>query len=132
VGGESFEQIKKLAHRFEMASPIKGQVSAAFLLDEVFCWLRGTLELQRSGSLSDYIANGARMQSRSTRFGSCSPDLLGQDFALGDVEFRTVSKAMMDEWFGGSSPRGSRAQVQSMPSTGSAPRFKAALLRGSG
>jgi hypothetical protein len=54
--GEKFEQIKEHARRFEMASPIKGHVSEAFPHDEVFNWLRGTLELQRSDSLSDYIA----------------------------------------------------------------------------
>jgi len=105
--GESFEQIKKLAHRFEMASPIKGQVSAAFLLDEVFCWLRGTLELQRSGSLSDYI--GERCSDAIEEHEIWIPvhrTYSAQDFALGDVEFRTVSKAMMDEWFGRLFPEG--------------------------
>lgn len=105
--GESFERIKELAHRFEMASPINGQVSGAFLLDEVFNWMRGTLELQRSDSLSDYIAE-------------CCSDAIeeyeiwipvhrtysAQNFALGDVEFRSVSKAMMDEWFGRLFPEG--------------------------
>src|SRR6266478_5290511 len=99
--GENFERIKKLARGFQKQSVIKGQVSEQFLLDEVFDWLRGTLERERSDLLSDYIAERCSGAIEEQEIwipvhGTYSR----QDFLLGDVEFRTVSKTMMEEWFG--------------------------------
>lgn len=107
--GENFERIKKLARGFQKQSAIKGQVSEQFLLDEVFDWLRGTLERKRSDLLSDYIAERCSGAIEEQEIwipvhGTFSHE----DFLLGDVEFRTVSRAMMEEWFGRIPPEQSK------------------------
>jgi hypothetical protein len=104
---EGFDQVKQLARRFATLSPIKGLVSERFLLDEVFSWLRGTLERQQSDCLSDYIAE--RCSDAIEEHEIWIPvhrTYSAEDFALGTVEFRTVSKAMMDDWFGRRFPQG--------------------------
>lgn len=104
---EGFERIKELAGRFETAAPIKGQVSHTFLCDEVFNWLRATLELERNDSLSDYIAGRCSVVIEDHEIWiPVHQTYSAQDFALGDVEFRTLSKAMMEEWFGRFFPEG--------------------------
>jgi len=105
--GEKFEQIKSLAHRFEMASPIKDTISEKFLVDAVFKWLRETLERKRSDVLSDYLAGRCAdaLEKNDIWIPVCRTHS-AQDFALGDVEFRTVSKEMMEEWFRKLYPQG--------------------------
>jgi hypothetical protein len=98
--GDNFERIKKLARGFEKQSAIKGQISEEFLVDEVFNWLRGTLERERSDALCDHIAEQCSQAIEEQEIwipvhGTYARD----DFQLGGVEFRTVSKAMMEEWF---------------------------------
>jgi hypothetical protein len=98
--GEEFGKIKELARKFAGVAPIKGQVSEAFLCNETFNWLRSTLERQRTDSLSEYIANGcASVIEDNEIWIPVYQTYSSQDFTLGEVEFRTVSKAMMDDWF---------------------------------
>lgn len=105
--GDGFERIRQLARRFETAAPIKGQVSLTFLCNEVFNWLRATLERRRTDSLSDYIAERCCTVIEDHEIWiPVHRTYSTQDFALGDVEFRTVSKAMMDDWFGRLFPEG--------------------------
>jgi hypothetical protein len=97
--GEEFAQIKELAKRFSVAAPIKGQVSQIFLEDEVFGWLRETLERQRGDSLTDYIARRCSVEIEEQEIWiPVNRTYSAQDFALADVEFRTISKKMMDAW----------------------------------
>ena len=98
--GEEFGKIKELARKFAGATPIKGQVSETFLCNETFNWLRSTLERQRTDALSDYIGNCcATVIEDHDIWIPVHQTYSSQDFTLGDVEFRTVSKAMMDDWF---------------------------------
>ena len=98
--GPEFGAIKDLVQRLENSQPIKGRVSNRFLLDETFRWLRETLEAQRSDTLPDHIA------------GRCSTEIKDYeiwvpvyrtysavDFEIGAVDFRTVSKALLDQWY---------------------------------
>jgi hypothetical protein len=105
--GDGFERIKELARKFAGATPVKGQVSETFLCNEVFIWLRATLERQRTDSLTDYIAERCCGVIEDHEIWiPVHRTYSTQDFALGDVEFRTVSKAMMDDWFGRLFPEG--------------------------
>jgi len=105
--GEGFERIKELARKFAGATPVKGQVFETFLCNEVFDWLRATLERQRTDSLSDYIVERCCTVIEDHEIWiSVHRTYSSQDIALGDVEFRTVSKAMMDDWFGRLFPQG--------------------------
>jgi len=98
--GEEFERVKVLARKFASASPIRGQVSETFLSNEVFNWLRATLEQERGDALSDHIAQSCSAAIEDHEIWiPIHRTYSTQDFALGEVEFRTVSKAMMDDWF---------------------------------
>jgi hypothetical protein len=73
----------------------------------VFNWLRATLELERNDSLSNYIAGRCSVVIEDHEIWiPVHQTYSAQDFALGDVEFRRLSKAMMEEWFGRFFPEG--------------------------
>lgn len=48
---------RDLAKRLEQATPLKGRVSLGFLLDQLFEWLRETLDSKRQGTFTDFIAS---------------------------------------------------------------------------
>jgi hypothetical protein len=105
--GDKFDRIKQLAHRFSETSSLKGKVSEGFLLNEVFQWLRETLELKRNDTIADCI--GKRCNEEIEEREIWIPvyrTFSAQDFTFGDVEFRTVSESMMDEWFSRLFPNG--------------------------
>lgn len=98
--GSQFDAIKDLVLSFENATPIKGRVSDRFLLDEIFSWLKETLEAKRSGTLPEHIAE--RCSSEIREYEIWVPvyrTYSASDFAIGDVEFRIVSKALLDQWY---------------------------------
>lgn len=71
--GREFEAIKDLVLRFGNAAPIKNRVSSRFLLDEIFKWLRETLEAKRSDALPDYIAERCSSEIRDYEIWSTEP-----------------------------------------------------------
>lgn len=105
--GPDFERIKGLAHKIATAGPLKGRISEPFLCDQIFNWLQSTLEQERTNSLTDQIAECCSTAIEDQEIWiPVHRTYSSQDFALGDVEFRTVSKAMMEEWFGRLFPDG--------------------------
>ena len=102
VGWEEagFDTIKDLAGRFENAAPIKGMVSHSFLLDEVFKWLQETLEGKRSDALPEHIASRCSTEIREYEIWvPIYRTYSAASFAIGEVEFRTVSKELLDNWY---------------------------------
>jgi hypothetical protein len=98
--GREFEAIKDLVLRFGNAAPIKGRVSARFLLDEIFKWLRETLEAKRSDALPDYIAERCSSEIRDYEIWvPVYRTYSASDFVIGDVGFRTISKVLLDKWY---------------------------------
>lgn len=98
--GREFNAIKNLVLRFGNATPIKGRVSNSFLLDEIFKWLKETLETKRNDTLPRHIAE--RCSSEIREYEIWVPvyrTYSAADFEIGDVEFRTVSKALLDQWY---------------------------------
>lgn len=102
VGWEDadFEKIKELARQIARVAPIRGRVSDEFMLDEVFAWLRETLEKQRSDSLTDYVAHRCSFEIKDREIWiPVYRTYSAHNFAIGDVEFLTISAPMMDQWF---------------------------------
>ena len=99
--GREFEAIKDLAIRLGSLTSIKGRVSESFLLDEVFAWLSETLELERGDELADYITERCSTEIKDYEiwvpvFRTYSTT----HFKIGNVDFRTVSKAILDRSYG--------------------------------
>ncbi len=98
--GPEFDAIKDLVRKFENSIPIKGRVSNRFLLDEIFNWLRETLEAKRSDTLPEYISERCSNEIRDYEIWvPVYRTYSASDFAIGDVEFRIVSKALLDQWY---------------------------------
>ena len=98
--GAELQAIRELAIKIGSTGQLKGSVTHEFLLDEIFKWLRETLENKRSDSLSDYIAQRCSTEIKDYEiwipvFRTYS----SHDFSIGGVQFRTVSKSMMDALF---------------------------------
>jgi hypothetical protein len=98
--GTEFDAIKDLALRFANAAPIKGMVSDRFLLDEVFKWLQETLEGKRRCALPEYVAGRCTTEIREYEIWvPVYRTYLAANFEIGEVQFRTVSKELLDDWY---------------------------------
>lgn len=98
--GEGYEAVKSLASRFENSSVLKGRVSSRFVLDEVFTWLQDTLEAKRTDTLSEFMA--ARCSEEIKHHEIWVPvyrTYSARDFLIGNVQFRTISRQMLDRWY---------------------------------
>jgi hypothetical protein len=96
--GSDFEAIKDLASKMANASPIKGLVSTKFVLDEVFRWLKETLEVERRDALPDHIADCCSKAIKDYEIWvPVYRTYSGNEFDIGQVRFRTVSKALLDQ-----------------------------------
>ncbi len=100
-GGAEFQAIKQLASRLENSTPLKGQVSTKFMLDQVFDWLRETLEGKQKGSLTDCVTTVCSEEIKAREIWvPIYRTYSGREFDLGDVRFRTISKPLLDRWYG--------------------------------
>jgi hypothetical protein len=98
--GPEFDAIKDLALRFGNATPIKGRVSNSFLLDEIFRWLKETLEAKRSDTLPQHVAERCSSEIKDHEIWvPVYRTYSAANFEIGDVEFRPVSKALLDQWY---------------------------------
>ncbi len=89
-----------LAERIARSSGLNGLVSHEFILDQTFKWLCETLELKRCDSLGDYISVQCDEAIRSHEFYiPLCRTYSSVDFAIGDVEFKSISKKFLDGWF---------------------------------
>jgi hypothetical protein len=98
--GEEFAAIKDLVSKFEQNGSLKGRVSKKFLLNEIFKWLRETLERSRSDNLADYISDRCSMEFKDYEiwipiYRTYSAD----EFSIGDVRFRSITKAHLDRLY---------------------------------
>jgi hypothetical protein len=97
---QDFERIKQLARQLARTAPIADRVSEEFMLDEVFRWLRETLEAKRQDSLTDYIAERCSIEIKDCEVWiPVYRTYSALAFSIGDVEFLTVSAPMMEQWF---------------------------------
>jgi Apea-like HEPN len=98
--GEGYEAVKDLASRLENCSPLKGRVSSQFVLDEVFAWLRETLEAKRTETLTEFIASRcSEAISHHEIWVPVYRTYSAHDFSIGNVQFRTISRSMLDRWY---------------------------------
>lgn len=98
--GDNFQAIQQLASRLATSAPLKGRVSHRFVLDQVFTWLRVTLEQKRVDSLSEFIA--ARCSEEIKDHEIWVPvyrTYSGREFPMGNVRFRIISKEILERWY---------------------------------
>ena len=97
--GTAFQRIKEMT--IAMArSAFKGQVSMEFLLDEVCLWLSETLERKRADPLSAYVTRRCEEEIKDYEIWiPLFQTYASSDFNIGNVYFRTISKAIMEEYW---------------------------------
>lgn len=98
--GEAFRPLKSLVDDIAATKPFSHLVSTRFLLEETCNWLSETLDRSRTDPLCQYIAR------RSTEaIEDCEIWIpLFQthssiDFKIGEVEFKTFTREIMEEWW---------------------------------
>jgi len=97
---DGYAAVKDLARRLAQTKLLQNRVSEEFLIDELFTWLNETLESKRQDEFMEFISSKAAKQIRVHEFwipvyrtySSC-------EFAIGDVQFKTFSPAMLDRWY---------------------------------
>lgn len=70
------------------------------MLDQVFTWLRETLEGKRTDSLADFVAGRSSEQIRDHEIWvPVYRTYSAREFAIGDVQFRKISKDILERWY---------------------------------
>jgi hypothetical protein len=99
--GESYQKIRKLASRLESKKPLKGLVSLDFLMEEIFQWLTETLEKKSSDSLPARLKRRCEEEIHDVEIWiPLHQTYAKENFRIGEVDFRTISKELMDQWYG--------------------------------
>ncbi len=97
---EEYAAVRNLAARLEQSEPLKDRVSLRFLLDELFTWLRETLEAKRTDTLTDFIAKRRSEAVKDHEFWiPVYRTYSSREFSMGPVQFRTISPAMLERWY---------------------------------
>jgi hypothetical protein len=98
--GEGYDAVKSLASRLEQSGPLKGRVSTPFVLEEVFTWLRETLEAKRTDTLPEFIARRCSEVIKPHEIWiPVYRTYSAREFSMGDVQFRTISRPMLERWY---------------------------------
>jgi Apea-like HEPN len=98
--GEEYAAVKDLAARLEQSGPLKDRVSLRFLLDELFTWLRETLETRRTDTFTDFIAKRCSEAIKVYEFWiPVYRTYSSREFSMGPAQFRTISPAMLERWY---------------------------------
>ena len=99
--GEAFLKMKRLAEKIANSKELRGLVSDSFVLDQVFRWLRETLERKRGDSIGEFVAHCC--DSEITDHEMWIPifrTYSSMDLKIGDVEFKSITSELLDAWFG--------------------------------
>jgi hypothetical protein len=98
--GPEYERLSQLVRKLAGVKPIRGHVSEKFLLDEVFDWLQARYEGKCDDDLVDYIEKLCSISIKNHEvwipiYRTYSP----YDFVIGEVQFHTISQAILDQWY---------------------------------
>ena len=98
--GDDYQQLKRFAERIARSTDLDGLVSEEFILDQAFAWLRETMEHKRSDSITDYISYRCSEEIKDHEFYiPLCRTYSSVNFAIGEVEFKSISKEFLDGWF---------------------------------
>jgi hypothetical protein len=98
--GEDYQKLKRFAERIARSTELEGLVSEEFILDQAFEWLCETLESKRCDSITDFVSLRCSEAIRDHEiYIPLCRTYSSVDFAIGDVEFKSISKAFLDGWF---------------------------------
>jgi hypothetical protein len=98
--GEAYQKIKLLAETIARITQLNGLVSEEFIFDEIFDWLCQTSEGTRSDSISQFILSRCidEIKDHTIYVPLCRVHS-SKGFKIGDVEFKTITKKFLDDWF---------------------------------
>ncbi len=98
--GEDYQKLKRLAERIARSTELEGLVSEEFILDQAFEWLCETLERKRCDSITDFLSVrcSEAIKDHELYIPLCRT-YSSVNFAIGDVEFKSISKEFLDGWF---------------------------------
>jgi hypothetical protein len=97
---DGYTAAKDLATRLEQTSPLKNRVSLRFLLDQLFMWLRETLESKRDDTFTDFIAGRSSAAIKIHEFWiPVYRTYSSREFAIGEVKFKIILPAMLERWY---------------------------------
>lgn len=96
---DEYAAAKDLVKRLEQATPLKNRVSNRFLLDKLFVWLQETLDSKRTDPFIDFIVKkSSEVIAVHEIWIPVYRTYSSQDFAIGEVTFKTISSAMLERW----------------------------------
>jgi hypothetical protein len=98
--GDAFQKMRRLAGKIANSAELRGLVSEGFILDQVFSWLRETLEHKRTDSIGEFIS-----QLCDSEIGEHEiwipvyRTYSSTDLKIGEVELKSITRDLLDVWF---------------------------------
>jgi len=98
--GDEFQEILKLVKKIESSEPLRGRVSRKFLLDETLAWSKQRLERTRNDALPEFLLQRSIEVIQEHEIWIPIYQTYSEtEFSIGEVRFRSVSKALLDELY---------------------------------
>jgi Apea-like HEPN len=95
-----YAAVKDLAKRLAQTKPLQNRVSLEFLMDQLFTWLSETLESKRRDGFMEFIAHKATEAIKAHEYWiPVYRTYSSREFAIGNVQFKTFSPAMLERWY---------------------------------
>ncbi len=99
--GESFQKIKQLSADLAVRKPLTDLVSVEFVMNEVFEWLKESLEQRCAETLADRLARRCEAEVKEVEIWIPMHQTYAKaPFKLGSVTFKPITKEMMEKWYG--------------------------------
>ena len=98
--GEAYQKIKRIASKLATGKPLGEFISMKFAMEEIFEWLRRTLEKGQEPTLAAHLK--ARCEETLFQGEIWIPlcrTYANAPFSIGEVAFKAVHKTMMDAWY---------------------------------
>jgi hypothetical protein len=98
--GEAFQKMRRLADKMANSKELRGLVTESFILDQLFNWLRETLERKRSDSIGEFVSRCCDSAIADHEIWiPVYKAYSSADLTIGDVEFKPITRDLLDLWF---------------------------------
>jgi len=99
LAGEGYQVLKRVAEGMRKAPDLRNTVSVSVLMDLMFDWIEARYKDATSLSMTDYVLHQASRKIREVEVWiPIASTRVQSQFEFGNMEIRTVTRAMLDEW----------------------------------
>ncbi len=99
LAGEGYQVLRRVAEGMRKAPDLRNAVSVTVLMDLIFDWIEARYKHATSLSMTEYVLHQASQKIREFEVWiPIAATLVQSQFEFGNMQIRTVTRAMLGEW----------------------------------